>query len=233
MPTCTCFATTAFTASAITLSGSAGSGPSFSRANSTSVTACERGRLPTCVVRMRSLLRSTSVRFRTERIVVAVVAAQPALQLGMGVAAVLIVDAFGVRVVTGELADHAVGILHVQRAAVAVLEQVGLRGGDAGLLHALLDAGQGFRIDVQRDVMERRWRHLRCEQLLVLLVGELEEGQRAAVTQPEEAVAVGALLAEQLVLLAPGGNQRQADDVFVEMPRGLQVLRRVGRVVQA
>ena len=30
-----------------------------SRANSTSVTACERGRLPTCVVRMRSLLAST------------------------------------------------------------------------------------------------------------------------------------------------------------------------------
>ena len=46
-------------------------------------------------------------------------------------------------------------------------------------------------------------------------------------------MAVHALLAEELVGLAPGGDQRQADQVFVEFACGLEVLRDVGRVMQA
>src|SRR5690606_4095202 len=106
-------------------------------------------------------------------------------------------------------------------AAIAVFEHIHLRRRVAGVLQALLDARLGFGIHVQRDVMERtRWNRWR-EQLLVLLVGELEESQRTAVGEREEAMAVRALLAEQFVLLAPGGHQRQADDVLIEMTRGL------------
>ena len=64
--------------------------------------------------------------------------------------------------------------------------------------------------------MKRRGRHLRTEQILVSRVGELKEGQRAAIGQAEEQMAVGSLLAEQLVGLAPGRDQRQPDDVLVE-----------------
>ena len=90
-----------------------------------------------------------------------------------------------------------------------------------------------FGIDVERDVVKRRERHLRTELLLVALLGELEECQRAAVAQAEEAVRIGALRAEQHVLLAPGRQQRQADDLLVEFSGRLEVLRYVGGVVQA
>src|SRR6185503_14764163 len=67
---------------------------------------------------------------------------------------------------------------------------------------------------------------------LVGLVGELEERQRAAVAQPEEQMTISALGAEQHVRLAPGGHQRQADDVLVELAGRLQILRNICRVMQ-
>ena len=66
----------------------------------------------------------------------------------------------------------------------------------------------------------------------ILAIGELEERQRAPIIQATEAVAVGAELAEKLVGLAPGGHERHADDVFVEVPRGLHVAGYIGGVVQ-
>src|SRR6478609_7937568 len=232
MPTFTCCATMAATASVITFSGLAGMVPWPSCANSTSVTACERGRLPTCVVRIRSVLARTSVCFRAERVVVVVIAAQPALELAVRIPAVLGVDLLRIRMIIRELADHAVGILGIDGAAVAMLQYVELRRGVAGVVETLLDASLSLGIDIQRDVMEGRGGNRRREQFLVFLVGELEEGQRTAVGQAEEAMAVHALLAEQFVLLAPGGDQRQADDVLVEVPGGFQILGGVGRVMQ-
>ena len=54
------------------------------------------------------------------------------------------------------------------------------------------------------------------EEILVLLVRELEERERAAVGEAEERVAVDALGAEQLVGLGPGGEQREPEDVLEE-----------------
>ena len=85
---------------------------------------------------------------------------------------------------------------------------------------------------MQRDVVERRERHLRPELVGVRRVGELEEREGAAVRQPEEQVAVRALGAEQHVLLAPGREQRQPDDVLIELPRRLQVARHIGVVME-
>ena len=57
MPTSRCRRTTSWTAWVIVRAAPAGSATSpFSRPKITSVTACVRGRLPTCVVRMRSVL---------------------------------------------------------------------------------------------------------------------------------------------------------------------------------
>mgnify|MGYP003341277865 CR=1 FL=1 len=67
---------------------------------------------------------------------------------------------------------------------------------------------------------------------MVFLVGELEEGEGAAVGEAEEGVAVHAECAEQHVGLRPGGEEREAEDVFVEGAGGLLVLGEVGRVVQ-
>ena len=51
---------------------------------------------------------------------------------------------------------------------------------------ARLDAGLRLLVHVERDVMEGRHRHLRSELLLVFGIGELEEGERAAVADAKE-----------------------------------------------
>src|SRR5690606_9901003 len=95
---------------------------------------------------------------------------------------------------------------------------------DPGLLDAPFELGLGFLVDVERDVPERRRRQRWIEQRLVLGIGELEEREARLVAKLEEAVAVGAVLAEQEVCLAPGRGERNAEDVLVEVARGLEVL---------
>ena len=75
-----------------------------SRANSTSVTACERGRLPTCVVRMRSVLLCASSRY------VLLEVWSPASQRLSSACALPArrVDLLDVRMIERELHDHAV-----------------------------------------------------------------------------------------------------------------------------
>src|SRR5262245_58279466 len=81
--------------------------------------------------------------------------------------------------------------------------------------------------------MEGRERHLRAELFLVGIFRELEESQRAAVSEAEEAMRIGAFRSEEKVLLAPGGEQRQPDDLFVKLSSRLEVARDIGGVVQA
>jgi hypothetical protein len=91
----------------------------------------------------------------------------------------------------------------------------------------------GVPIDLEGDVRERRLRHRRTEQLLVLRVGELEERERTPIRQSEERVAVDPLGTEQLVGLAPRRNERQSDQVLVEATRRLLIAGHPGVVVQA
>src|SRR4030095_1842897 len=175
MPVSTCRRTTSATASRITRSSAAGSVTApFSLANSTSVAACDRGRLPTWVVSIRSALRST-VAILPIGVVRGVVSREPALELGARLAALHHVDLRDVRVVAGELDDHAVGVGRVYRAAVTVLEHEGLRFLVASLLQSPLDAVLRLLVHVQRNVVKGRERHLRPELLLVLRFLELEE----------------------------------------------------------
>src|SRR5579862_4852546 len=162
-----------------------------------------------------------------------VVAAEPFLELGMGLFAARRVDLARLGRVERELDDHAVRVGRLDGAAIAVLEHEMSGLLVSGLLEPLLDALLGLGVDVERDVMERRERHLGAELLLVLRLLELEEGGRAAVAEPEEAVAIGAHRAEQLVGLAPGRDQRQADHVLIEFARRLHILGDVGGVMQA
>src|SRR4029453_8877085 len=85
----------------------------------------------------------------------------------------------------------------------------------------------------QGDVPEGRGRQLRIEQVLVFLVGELEERERAPVPETEERVAVHPLGTEQLVGFGPRGHQGKPDQVLVEGTRRLLVLRDIGVVVQS
>ena len=55
----------------------------------------------------------------------------------------------------------------------------------------------------------------------------------AHLAETEEQMAVGPLGAEQLIHLAPGGDEGQADHLLVELPRGFQVVGHIGGVVQA
>src|ERR1700686_4668830 len=108
-----------------------------------------------------------------------------------------------------EFENQPVGILYVDRAAVAVFQDEGFRRLDARSGNALLDSSLRFRVHRERDVVKRRWRHLRPEFLLVLGVLELEEGESAAVGHAVEGVAVGAYLAEQLIRLTPGRDRSE------------------------
>ncbi len=127
-------------------------------------------------------------------------------------------------VVAGELDGHAVGIDHIDRAAIAMLERVGVRRGEAARGDAALDLGLLRGADMEGDVDEGRRGDVRHEQLFILLLGELEEGQSAAIAHLEEEMAIGALLAEQLVLLAIGRRQREAEEILVEGARRLRSL---------
>ena len=133
----------------------------------------------------------------------------------------------------GELDDHPVGIGDIERAAIAVLQHIGLRFDDPGSGDAAGEFVLRVSIDLQGDVDERARRHLGAEFGLIVRIGELEEGERAAIGEFEEHVAIGALLAEQLVLFAIGRHQREAENVFVEGAGRLQILGHIGSVVQA
>ena len=166
-------------------------------------------------------------------VVTGVVAGEPALERLVGVGPAVLGDLVDLRDVDGELEEHPVGVLGVQRPAVAVFEDVGALGLPVGLLEPPLELGLALGVDLHGDVAERRRRQLRVEQLIVVLVGELEERQGTAVGEPEERVAVDPLGAEQLVRLRPRGQQREAEDVLVERPRRGLILGDVGRVVES
>src|ERR1700723_3585299 len=192
MPMATCRRTTCATPSAMTAASARASatGPR-SRANSTSVTAWLRGRLPTCVVRIRSVLwRMARWRGSAVDVVRLVIPCKPALQGLVGIGTALAADLLGVGCIEREFQDQAVGIMHVDRSAVPVLEHKRVRRLDACLGDPGLDSGLRFGIHCERDVVKRRRRHLRPEFLLVLGVGELEEGEGATVAHAKEGVTV-------------------------------------------
>src|SRR5262245_37181716 len=121
MPAATWRFTTSSVATAMTRAAAAGSATvPCSRPNSTSVTACERGKLPTCVVRMRSVLVRINPLHSPIGVVGGVIALEPALELGVRLAERVLVDLHHVRMIQRELDDHAVGIRDVYRAAVTV-----------------------------------------------------------------------------------------------------------------
>lgn len=114
-----------------------------------------------------------------------------------------------------------------------MLELHEARLGDARRQHARLDRGLRRAVDLVGLVAEQAERVVRHQLGVIGRVGELEERERAAVTDGEEGVAVGAFLAEQGLLLAPGRDQRQAEQVLVEVARRFQVAGHRRGMVQA
>ena len=80
--------------------------------------------------------------------------------------------------------------------------------------------------------MKGRLRDRRAKRPLVVLIGELEERQRAAIRQAKEAVTIRAHLPEQLVGFAPGRHQRQPNHLLVERAGLLHVLGGIGGMMQ-
>src|SRR5438045_9102155 len=118
--------------------------------------------------------------------------------------------------IPGELEYQPVGVRHVDRAAIPVLEYEGIGRLDAILFYPRLNARLRLSVHLERDMVERRRRHLRAELRLVGRVGELEEGKRPAVADTVESVNVGAQIAEELIRLDPGGRQRPEAEVRVD-----------------
>jgi hypothetical protein len=80
--------------------------------------------------------------------------------------------------------------------------------------------------------MKRGGGHLRTEEFLILGFFELEEGQRAAVADPEETMTIASHRAEELVRLAPSGNQRKAQQILVKSSCRLEILADVSGVME-
>src|SRR6266849_3128774 len=144
------------------------------------------------------------------------IASEPPPQLGMRIASPIGCDPVGVRRIDGQLDNHPVRIGGVERHAVTMLKDKAVGLSIARGREPLLDLVLGLGIAFERDVMKRGGWHLRTEELLILGLLELEEGQRTAIADPEETVTIGPLRAEELVRLAPSGNQRKAQKIFVK-----------------
>src|SRR5580658_7883450 len=160
MPTATWRRTTSATALQMTAAAACASFTSLrSRANSTSVTAWLRGRLPTCVVRIRSIrpliFFSASAKSSPIGVVAVVVPRKPALELLVRIRAPVAGDRRDVRRIDREFQGEAVRVNDVHRTAVTMLENIGLRRLDSGLLDARLDRRLRRLIHRQRDVVKR------------------------------------------------------------------------------
>ena len=114
----------------------------------------------------------------------------------MGRSAALGIQRRGALVVMGEFEDHAIGIGDIERPAIAVLEHIGLRFDQPCGGNPALKLGLGRAIDIERDMAERAGRKVRAKFGLVRSIGEREEGQRTAIGEAEEAVAIGPLGSE-------------------------------------
>src|SRR4029079_16906528 len=87
-------------------------------------------------------------RFFVAKVVVGrVVAAEPALELGMRNRAAVGIAGLGARIVASELDGHAVGIDHIDRAAIAVLERIGRL--EPGGLDSLFERGLCLLVDIE------------------------------------------------------------------------------------
>src|SRR3989441_7401981 len=160
---------------------------------------------------------------RSHEIVDGVVAGEPPRELRVGIGAANGVDLLDVLGIDGEFHPQPVGARRVERQAVSV---VGLAAGDAGGVEPTVDVVEGLPVHLEGDVLEAA--DLGVDGLgsrVHLVVGELEEGQRAAVGQPEERVAVRDLALDLGVEdpLAPGRHQREPEDVFEEVPVGFVI----------
>src|SRR5215475_5869888 len=75
-------------------------------------------------------------------------------------------------------------------------------------------------------------RDWRAERPLVVLIGKLEERQRAAIRQAKEAVTIRAYLPKELVGFAPGRHQRQPNHLLVERAGLPHILGGIGGMMQ-
>src|SRR6185312_3700820 len=124
------------------------------------------------------------------------------------------------------------GTGEIERLAIAVIGDAVGKPMRLGARQKLVEAR---RRDFQRDMPPAAaGRQDRACRLVSVGIGELEEGEGAAIGQAEEGVAVIDLAREIRVKgpLAPGRDQRQAENVLEEMAVDLLVLDDEGMVVQ-
>jgi hypothetical protein len=138
------------------------------------------------------------------------VAPEPTLEGRVRIRLAVLGDLIGVGTIEREFEEHTVGVFNVDGAAIAVLEHKGVGLHIARRLDALLDLLLSHFVDLERDVMKGRLDNRWAKRPLVVLVGELEERQCAAIRKTKEAVTIRAHLSEQLVGFAPGSQQEEA-----------------------
>jgi hypothetical protein len=113
---------------------------------------------------------------------------------------------------------------------------VGLAEFLTGALQAVDDLVVGVVRDLERDVVEvaDHRRLLRDHQLVDVRIGECEERERPAVAHGEEGVAHRHLPVQPgiVVALAPGRDERNAQQVLEELPVLLLVAHDIGVVMQ-
>ena len=104
----------------------------------------------------------------------------------MGIRLAILGDLIGVGNIEREFEEHTVGVSDIDRAAIAVLQHKGVGLLIARRLDALLDLLLGYFIDLERDVMKGRLCDRRAKRPLIILIGKLEERQRAAIRKAKK-----------------------------------------------
>ena len=141
----------------------------------------------------------------------------------MGGRAALGIDFLDRRMVDGEFQAQIVRVIDIERNAITVIgNPYGIVCGLEPLLDALLGLGVAFEGDMAgRGEFDR----------VFVLVRPLEKCEGATIADFKKRMTVFA--ARRGRLLGPGREQRQAQNILVELARGLLVARYPGGVVQA
>jgi hypothetical protein len=142
-----------------------------------------------------------------------------------------LIDLGDVPGVRGKFQRHVVGILHIQRLAVSVIDEEGLV---SRLFKLLLDLVLQVGRYGEGDVVEPGLR-LRLEFLINVWLSKPEECERTAVRQAIERVAVADWSFRKIGKLSNlglGSKQRHSDDVLVEVSRAFVVFHYARVMVQ-
>jgi hypothetical protein len=158
-----------------------------------------------------------------------VVSGEPAVEFRTGNRALPLVELFDILCIDSEFDAEPIGIDHICRHAVAMIDSA---MGNTSRIKVLANHLLALGVSRQRDMVQRG-AGIQRQLILILGIDELEESKGRTVVEPEERVAVSAFTSADILDLAPCRNERETKNVLIELSRDTLVCDDMGMVVQA